>query len=253
MADHGAMGDVVTPDAAGVRIEWAGEPAAAQPGQPLKLSYRVVDRASGQALTDLPVSHERPMHLIVVSKDLRQFQHVHPEPGADGAYSVTVTLPAAGAYVLYDEFVRDDRTVLDRRELTVGGTAGNPAALRADTGAKTSNGLTATLSAPRTIKAHEEAVFALKVTRDGQAVTDLAPYLGAAAHVAIVSADTTDFAHTHADAGQHGHEAAALPAQFGPDLSFEYTFPRPGFYKVWVQFSQGGTVHTVDYVVEVEG
>jgi hypothetical protein len=237
----------------GLGALWMSQRAAAQPGQPLKLSYKVVDKTSGRALTDLPVSHERPMHLIMVSKDLRQFQHVHPEPGADGAYSVTVTLPAAGAYVLYDEFEKDGRTVLDWRELTVGGTTGGPATLQADTGAKTSNGLTATLSAPRAISAHEETVFSLKVTRDGQEVTDLAPYLGAAAHVAIVSADTTAFAHTHADAGQHGHEAAALPAKFGPELSFEYTFPKPGFYKVWVQFNQGGAVHTVDYVVEVGG
>ena len=47
-------------------------------------------------------------------------------------------------------------------------------------------------------------------------------------------------------------EAATLPAKFGPDLNFEYTFPKAGFYKIWVQFSQGGAVHTVDYVVEVK-
>ncbi len=60
------------------------------------------------------------MHLTVVSRDLAQFQHIHPEPGSDGFYRVTTTLPSAGSYVLFDEFIVGNQTVLDRRELVVG-------------------------------------------------------------------------------------------------------------------------------------
>lgn len=205
-------------------------------------------------MTNLAVSHERPMHLIVVSKDLAQFQHVHPEPGADGAYSVTVTLPNAGPYVLYDEFERDGKTVLDRRELVVGSGGPTSASLAPDLAAKNDAGLNIALAAPATLKAGEGARFVFTVTRDGVPVTDLAPYLGAAAHVAIASADTTAFVHTHGEAGTHSHGSAgaeAPAAAFGPEVSFEHTFAKPGFYKIWGQFNQGGQVITTSYVVEV--
>jgi Cu+-exporting ATPase len=251
--DHDAAAGEVTPAEAGLRIEWASEPANPRPGQPVTLRYRVVDTGSGQAVTDLPIDHERPMHLILVGKDLREFQHIHPELGPDGAYAVTTTLPA-GTYTLYDEFKRGERTVLDQRELAVG--AGQPAGaahLAPDLAPKTVEGVTVALQAPQTIRAGEEAGFTFTLTRDGQPVTDLEAYLGAAAHVAVVSADSSEFAHTHGEAGDHGHggAAGAPTTPFGPRVSFEHTFAKPGLYKVWGQFSYQGRVITVPYVVEV--
>jgi P-type Cu+ transporter len=200
------------------------------------------------------------MHLILVSADLAHFQHVHPELGPDGAYAVTVTLPGAGTYLLYDEFKRGERTVLDRRELAVGGApAPAGAALAPDPGPQTVDGYTVALTAPEAVRAGERAEFTFTVTRDGQPVTDLQAYLGAAAHVAIVSADGRDFAHTHGEAGGHTHEAggdhggdAAPTAPFGPKVSFAHTFAQPGLHKVWGQFSHNGTVITVPFVVAVK-
>ena len=65
-AAHGmaTSGDApVAAAAAGVRVEWSATPAQPQPGQPVTLRYRVVDTASGRALTDLPISHDQPMLL----------------------------------------------------------------------------------------------------------------------------------------------------------------------------------------------
>lgn len=259
--DHGSEGmqgmsmQTVAPETAGVRVEWASDPTAPLPNQPVTLSYRVVDAQSGQVLTDLPIDHERPMHLILVSKDLAQFQHIHPEVDADGAYSVTTEFPDPGAYVLYDEFVHEGQTVLDRRELIVGEGSEAEASLSPDLAPKTIDGVTVALAAPETIRAGEEAIFTFVVSEGERSVTDLEPYLGAAAHVAIVSADTEDFAHVHGEAGE-GHEGMGSmddspPAAFGPEVSFHHTFPRPGLYKVWAQFSRAGNVITVPYVVEV--
>jgi Cu+-exporting ATPase len=257
MDEHGAMAEqVVDAATAGLRVEWSAEPANPQPGQPVTLRYRVVEAGSGRVVRDLAIDHERPMHLILVSKDLGEFQHVHPEPGADGAYSVAVTLPKAGTYLLYDEFVRGEHTVLDRRELAVGG-AGGVAALAPDLAPKLDGGVTVALQAPAAVRAGEEAQFTFTLTRDGQPVTDLSQYLAADAHVAIVSADGASFAHTHGEAGGHGHSdgnahpEASAAATFGPEVSFVYTFPQAGLYKVWGQFNRNGTVITVPFVVEV--
>ncbi|MFP5371687.1 MAG: HAD-IC family P-type ATPase, partial [Actinomycetes bacterium] len=140
MGGDPAESGLVAPDDAGVRVEWASAPAAPQPGQPVTLSYRVVDEGSGEAVTDLPLDHERPMHLILVSRDLGEFQHIHPELGPDGAYRVETTLPAAGTYLTYDEFVVDGKTVLDQRELVVGEATADGAALSPDLTPETVDG-----------------------------------------------------------------------------------------------------------------
>ncbi|HZY57170.1 MAG TPA: hypothetical protein VFE09_05160, partial [Rubrobacteraceae bacterium] len=83
--------------------------------------------------------------------------------------------------------------------------------------------------------------------------------LGAAAPVASVSEDTEDFAHVHGEAGEadEGHEGMGSmddspPSAFGPQVGFRHTFPHPGRYKIWGQFSREGRVITVPYVVEVQ-
>ncbi|GAC1395977.1 MAG: hypothetical protein NVSMB65_15050 [Chloroflexota bacterium] len=92
---------------------------------------------------------------------------------------------------------------------------------------------------------------------------DLQPYLGAAAHVAIVSQDTRAFAYTHGevpgqggapDAGMGGMSGMAMeapPARFGPLVSFTHRFPRPGLYKIWGQFAYHARVLTVSFGVRV--
>jgi Cu+-exporting ATPase len=268
--DHASMGhgssegmqgmnmETVDPETAGVRVELTSDPTAPLPGQPVTLRYRVTDAQSGQMLTDLPIDHERPMHLIIISKDLTQFQHIHPEVGPDDAYSVTTEFTDPGTYVLYDEFVRDGQRVLDRRELPVGEASDTKVFLVPDLVPKTADSVTVALSAPGTIRAGEEASFTFTLTQGERSVTDLEPYLGAAAHVAIVSEDTEDFAHVHGEAGEadEGHEGMesmghSPPSAFGPQVSFHHTFPHPGRYKIWGQFSHEGRVITVPYVVEV--
>jgi Cu+-exporting ATPase len=246
---------VVDPAAAGLHVEWASMPADPAPGQPVTLRYRVTDATSGQAVIDLPLDHERPMHLILVSRDLGTFQHIHPTLASD-TYSVTTTLPA-GAYTLYSEFQRDGRTVLDQRPLTVGAaTATGPVGLAQDLTPKTVGDVTVTLTAPRAIQAGQAAAFTFTLTANGQPVTDLTRYLGADAHVAVVAADSTQFAHTHGEtvgaAGRQADNGAhATDGTVGPTIAFTHTFATPGLYKIWGQFQRGGTVITVPFVVQV--
>ena len=188
-ANDGAEGasGVVAPAEAGVEIQVRVEPASPAPGEPTELTYRLSDTESGEAISELPVDHERQMHLIAVSRDLEQFQHVHPELGASGGFAVTTTFPTEGTYVLFDEFVRDGRKVLDRREIEVG-AGGGTASLRPDLEPKTVGGLTVSLETPQEIRAGEEAAFTYTLEKeDGTPAEDLQPYLGAPAHVVIVS------------------------------------------------------------------
>jgi Cu+-exporting ATPase len=269
MANEGAMDDMdmpasdgtISPAGVGLNIEFSTNPAGVQPGEPAKLTFRIVDQETGEVVTDLPLSHERPMHLIVVSGDLAQFQHIHPQQAADGSYVVETTFPVAGTYLLYNEFVHADQTVLDTHEVVVGTASMIGTELEADTAPPPVDGLTMEVNVPDTIKAGQPVELGLNFMADGEPVTTLEPYLAAAAHVAIVDESGRSFAHTHAEvavaeadhadeAGGHGgHDTAA---SFGPDLKVDYTFGHPGTYKLWVQVLYNGEVVTVPFTVEVE-
>ena len=271
-ADHGSMNEdgegasgAVAPAEAGVEIQARVESASPVPREPTELTYRVSDTESGEAISELPVDHEWQMHLIAISRDLEQFQHVHPEADASGDFTVTTEFPTEGTYALFDESVRDEQKVLDRREIEVG-KGGGAASLTPDLEPKTVDGLMVSLEAPEEIRAGEEAVFTYTLEKgDGTPADDLEPYLGAPAHVAIVSEDTQEFSHTHGEAeaseeggsGGHGEAEAGGHADhgggqtFGPEIGFHHTFEKPGFYKIWAQFNHHGDITTVPFVVEV--
>jgi hypothetical protein len=264
--EHGemAMGPAVAPEEAGVSVEMRVTPGSPVPARPVELGYRVFDAESGEVITRLPVGHERQMHLIAVSKDLEDFQHIHPKPGPGGDFAVTTEFSEEGDYVLYDEFKYEGQTVLDRRELVVG-DGGGKASLSPDMKPKTVGELTVSMEAPELIRAGEEVVFTYMVEKDGGApADDLEPYLGAAAHVAIVSEDTREFVHTHGEdvasggkaASDHGHGGGhgvhGEGQTFGPRIAFTHTFQEPGLYKIWAQFDHHGDIVIVPFVAEVE-
>ncbi|MGB3330441.1 MAG: hypothetical protein WBA46_15880, partial [Thermomicrobiales bacterium] len=240
----------------GVHVEFTTGTDTVSAGTPAHLAFRIVDDATGESVTDLPVSHEKPMHLILVSGDLQQFQHIHPTLQADGTWAVEATLPTEGTWVLYNEFIRGDHTVLDQRQLVVGTASTVGTTLTPDTAPQTVDGLTLSLGVPDRIVAGQEVELTLAASKDGQPVTTLQPYLAAAAHVAIVGADTTNFAHTHAEVatagGDHATGDHALPATFGPDLVVHHTFEQAGTYKIWVQVNDNGEVITIPFVIEVQ-
>jgi Cu+-exporting ATPase len=264
----GVAAGEVTPGEAGVRVDFAADPAELEPGNPVEISYTVRDAEGGEPVTDLPLDHERPMHTILIGSDLESFAHIHPKVQDDGSYRVRTTPPDADNYNLYTEFVRGGGKVLDRRELAVGnpggGGANGAAALAPDLSPKTVDGTTVALDAPETIRAGEAVHLDFRLTEDGEPVTDLSPYLGAAAHVAIVSEDGEDFAHGHGEAkeqeaagagdpegGGHGGGDHGVPEAFGPGVRADHTFEGRGLYKLWAQFERDGRVITTPFVVEV--
>ncbi len=241
-------------------------PGDLAPGTPATLTYRLRD-ADGSPIADVVDSHERPMHLIVVSRDLGWFEHVHPLPaGRPGEYAVELTFPAAGTYLLFDEFVRaSGQDVVQRDELVVGAPGGGPATLAEDRAPKVIGHTRVALRAAE-LRAGQTAQFSFRLehAETGEAVRDLKAYLGAPAHAVILSADGQTFQHTHGeqvgtgtanpDHGAHGgHGQAAPTAQYGPEISVSHTFPAPGLYKVWAQFQDhDDRVITADFVVRVD-
>ena len=75
----------------------------------------------------------------------------------------------------------------------------------------------------------------------GEPVTDLEPYLGAAAHLFIASDDLTETMHAHPDTTAAG----------GSRLTFDVTLPKPGGYRIWLQIQRRGNVITLPFTLVV--
>jgi hypothetical protein len=59
---------------------------------------------SGVLLKNLPVVHEHPMHVTVVSADLSYFDQVHPIPRPDGTLQIDYHFPRPGHYVIFADY-----------------------------------------------------------------------------------------------------------------------------------------------------
>lgn len=234
-AAEGAVGGLSVVDQ-GYRLDLRTPTVA--PGPEVPLALAVLDPA-GTPVTEVDVVHERPLHLIVVSRDLVGYHHVHPTLGADGTWTVTVADLAPGSY----------RVVADLRP-----TGGPELALGADltvTGALESVPLpepsrTATVDRYEVTLDGAPAVGDRDLTftvRDaGRAVTP-DPYLGARGHLVAVRQGDMGYLHVHPveETGSH--------VTFG--TTFRATFPSAGTYRLFLDVVIDGELHTVAFTVEV--
>lgn len=245
------------------------QPPSPQPSSPFTITYTLKDGAGSPVGPDgLALTHDRLMHLIVVSQDLTFFNHIHPLAAGQGSYSTEATVPASGKYLLFNEFVTAQGvTQIERDLFNTGATAPDTqAVLTLDFGTTQQiDGLSVKMTSPSPKLRRRLAItFVLDVSKDGKPVTDLEPYLAAPCHVVIISADTKQFTHTHGDVpgGPMSGDMSNMdmskmgnmpvPAHFGPKIQFTHTFMQPGIYRIWMQFGYMGKVETVAYNVSVE-
>jgi len=224
------------------RTEVQMHPTPVQAGQPVTLTLTVRD-GHGRVVSQLTPSHEKPMHLFVISKDLSHFAHLHPSV-AGASFRTQYTFEEAGEYQLFVDYQQPGRgQVVDRHRVHVAG-AGRPAvaALTESPRTQRADGLELTLRSEGEIRAGKGATLHFDVTdvTTGKPVVDLEPYLGAMAHFMVLSADSQDFVHAH-----------ALDTRSASRVSAHAVFPRPGLYKLWVQVQRRGAVVTVPFVLRV--
>ena len=84
------------------RLALAAEAKTPKEGEPADLRFVIRDRDTpGQNVTQFETVHEKWMHLVIVSKDLRSFRHEHPEMIPDGTFKLRHSFPSAGEYHLF--------------------------------------------------------------------------------------------------------------------------------------------------------
>ncbi|WP_030160248.1 hypothetical protein, partial [Glycomyces sp. NRRL B-16210] len=216
--------------------------APAVPGDAGTLSFTITD-PHGEPLTEYETSHEKDLHLIVVREDGTGFRHVHPELGADGAWSLPWEWDAPGGYRVFTDFVPptgEDVTL--SRTFQVDGEldATEPLAIAptADTG-------DFTVSLDGDLVAGEASELTLTVSRDGEPVTELEPYLGAYGHLVALREGDLAYLHVHPEGDEPEPGATS-----GPDIVFAASAPTPGRYLLYLDFQVDGQVHTAQFAIE---
>ncbi|MBW5445367.1 heavy metal translocating P-type ATPase [Cohnella sp. CFH 77786] len=216
----------------------------ANAGEDAEIRIRIRD-GSGNPVEKFDIEHEKLLHLIIVSKDMAYFNHIHPEYKGQGEFTITNRFPSGGEYKLIADYVPSGGSKTTQMEwIKVEGDAAEPVPLTPDqTHSKVEDGVEATLQNDHPKAGEEfELNFTLADSKTKDPVTDLEPYLGAVGHVVILSADTERYLHVHPlDEKAKGTEA-----------KFATEFPEPGVYKLWAQFQRGGKVFTVPFVFNVE-
>jgi hypothetical protein len=230
-------------------------PAAPVPGTPARFRLTVLHPDSRAPVRDFAVVHDKRFHLFVVSQDLEDFAHIHPEQDEDGSWIIDHTLARRGYYRIYADFLPIGGTpqVLARTLVTAahdGDLSTAVPALEPDTKfVKNADGTTIQLTvlpspqivAGRTVK------LQYQLTDGGAPVTDLEPYLAAWGHTLVLSEDALEYVHAHP------LEYLPLDApdvRGGPTVTFDATFPKPGRYRLWTQFKRRGKVSTTSFTVE---
>ncbi|MFF9868812.1 hypothetical protein ACF1G0_26010 [Streptomyces sp. NPDC013953] len=221
---------------------------ALRAGESAELRFAVRDERTGRNVTAFRREHGKELHLIVASRDLTTYRHLHPARAADGTWSTPVRLPEAGGHRVFADFRpagKGARGLTLGADLAVSGTS-VPDALPPHSATATVDGYQVRLEGGLTPGAGSGLTFA--VTRAGKPVTDLEPYLGAYGHLVALRAGDLAYLHVHPN-GEPG-DGRTRP---GPGISFTATAPSAGAYRLFLDFRHGGKVRTVAFTVHAGG
>lgn len=275
-------------DAGPYRVTLEPDPAVLHAGRPAHLTFRVTHAGTGQPVSNLQILHERALHTFIVSRDFSSFAHVHHEDFApldadalrDARFTFPYTFPAAGRYLIVNEFTHRDRSWTTHLTLNVDG-APQPSddAVPESAEVRTDKRFGAYRVALRTspsppVAGREVELVCRLSTADGAPVTNLGLYLGSEVHMAVWRLDAAHFGHQHAYTSAMARLMAsmrgrAMPADamaqlmlplmrgpreqefFGPEVPLRHVFPAAGAYKVFFEFAPNGEYLVADFLVEV--
>jgi hypothetical protein len=214
-------------------------PRAPTPGRAAALQFLVHDPWKDRPVSHFNVVHERLFHTFVVSDDLQFFEHGHPRLVADGVFQYPITFPKAGMFRVLGDYYPEGATpqLTSETVLVPGGSPAPPVHLSRDYSPKQAQNMGVSLT---TIPEQPAATARTQLRFTIDAEHGLQRYLGAWGHMLAVSEDLIDMMHEH-----------PFLADGGPQVEFEVVFPRPGAYRLWVQFQSDGVVNTVHFDVPV--
>ncbi|MFE9637135.1 hypothetical protein [Streptomyces sp. NPDC006463] len=241
--DHSSMGDGLADAKDGYALTSAATELPADKGTAYAFKITGPD---GQPVTSFAVDQTKRMHFYAIRSDLTGFQHLHPTMAPDGTWTANLTALTPGTWRTYASFTPETGSAKGEdfvlsRTITVPGTA-KDTPLPAAAAITETDGYTVTVKGqPLAGMAHPLTVT---ISKDGKPVTDLQPYLDTYAHLTAFHEGDQAFAHLHPETKVTGDNG-------GPDLNFQAMLPKPGNWRLFLQFQTGGSLHTAALTLNV--
>ena len=243
---HGSYSEHLESDV-GNAIATLRVPSKITPNTSIPLVIEVQDR-NGKAIPNFERFQEQLIHLIIVSDDLQNFNHIYPIYKGNGRFEVQANFPSPGGYTLFSDYKPAGKAEqVSVLKAQVPGQSPAPSKIDPTT-TKTLGDTKASLKLSQTtLKAGQEVhlIFNLQDAVTNQPLNDLQPYLGERGHLVILKQSLpltkNDYIHAH-----------ALKDTLVGEVHFITRFPQPGNYKLWGQFNRNGKIVTADFWVNVE-
>jgi hypothetical protein len=208
-----------------------------------------LSRKDGTLVTDddLDTIHTQKFHLLVIDPSLSDYQHIHPQKLASGAYSFSFTPKLANGYRAWADITP---TATHQQEL-VFADLGKPRAMiidKASVHEATVDGYHFALSfdKPPTVGSASMGTIVI-YDKLGLPVTVLEPVMGAFAHIVGFHENFRTIMHTH----PMDDEPQNADARGGPEIMFHFEPDRSGFIRLFAQVRINGRDLYVPFGVQV--
>jgi hypothetical protein len=234
--NHAGAAATAGSDVGGLAISFGGYTLVPSPYSNGQLSF-VVKGSDGKPLTSFATVHEKPLHLIVLRRDLSGYQHLHPTMSADGTWSVKADLATPGMWRAFADFTAVTAAGA-QTALTLGydiAVPGNyqPKTLGAPAREFVVEGQAVTYEGTPTIGATSPLLFRVPGA-------NLEPYLGSFGHLVVVREGDLGYVHVHPEA-----------QLVGGAVKFWLSAPSTGTYRMFFDHQIGGKVRTAEFTLKV--
>lgn len=197
----------------------------------------VIKGPNGNPVTKYLTVHEKPLHLIVVRRDLTGYQHLHPTMAPDGTWTTPVSLKEPGLWRAFADFTAVSATGAQTAvtlgwDITVNG-AYEAKALPPPMRESTVDGQMVTYEGTPVVGATSPLLFRVPGAR-------LEPYLGTYGHLVVLRQGDLGYVHVHPETQLSGGA-----------VKFWFTAPSPGTYRMYFDYQASGVVHTAEFTLVV--
>jgi hypothetical protein len=228
----------------GNRVDIEADLTTAKAGQIL-YTFQLIDEKLRKPVSasELAITHERKLHMLVFDAGLKEFIHEHPEYNEkDGVWSVSLSINTSGTYKVWmqGELTSGDEFTTGEELKVTDGKPANAVPTSLDPSNKGAEGNSAVELSYRGLKANKMAMIDMIFSRTDGSKLELTPFLGAIAHVVATPLDGKSLIHVHPMDGHEPHKGM-----------IHAMFPKAGDYRLWVQFVDAGNMRVIPLSVRV--